>query len=194
MAQDVMNTRLVLASTSPRRRALLDEAGIKYTPAEPPVAEPKVTDPTLTPCQQAEALAYFKARGVAEQYPDDIILAADTICELDGEIVGKAEDAEGARAILGRLSGTRHRVITGVAICLPGGRRLISSEVTHIKMRELTAEEISDYIESGEWKGKAGAYAIQETADRYVEEVDGSLSNVVGLPVELVRRMLASIE
>ena len=187
-------TRLVLASSSPRRRALLDEAGIEYTPVDPPADEPHLTDASLTPCEHAEALAYYKARSVADDRPDDVILAADTICVLDGEILGKADSPGAARAMLGRLSGTNHRVITGVAICLPDGQRLIASEVTGIKMRPITPPQIEAYVNSGEWVGKAGAYAIQETADRYVEAVDGSFSNVVGLPVELVRELLSTWE
>ncbi len=186
--------KLVLASSSPRRRALLDEAGIAYTQVAPPADEPDMTSPTLTPCQYAEASAYYKARSVADEHPDDVVLAADTVCELNGEILGKAADADAARAMLARLSGTEHHVITGVAVCLPGGQRLIASDVTGVRMRPMAPQEISDYVDSGEWIGKAGAYAIQETADRYVEQVDGSFSNVVGLPVELVRRMLAAID
>lgn len=187
-------TTLVLASSSPRRRALLDQAGIDYTAVAPLAEEPHVTDDSLTPCEHAEALAYYKARSVADARPDDVILAADTICELNGEILGKADSAGAARAMLGRLSGTHHRVITGVAICLPGGQRLIANAVTGIKMRPIKPTEIDAYVNSGEWEGKAGAYAIQETADRYVEAVDGSFTNVVGLPVELVRQLLSACE
>ncbi len=185
--------RLVLASSSPRRRALLDEAGIVYTPVAPPVDEPDVNAAKLTSCQHAEALAYYKARSVAEDRPDDVILAADTICELDGEILGKAPNANAARAMLARLSGSVHRVITGVAICLPGGQRVIDSDVTSIRMRQMTPGEISAYVDSGEWVDKAGAYAIQETADRYVDTIEGSFSNVVGLPIELVRKLLTTL-
>jgi len=187
-------TTLVLASSSPRRRALLDEAGIEYTPVDPPVDELHVTDANLTPSEHAQVLAYSKARSVADNRPDDVILAADTICELAGEILGKADSPGTARAMLGRLSGTNHRVITGVAICLPDGQRLIASEVTGIKMRRITPPQIEAYVNSGEWVGKAGAYAIQETADRYVESIEGSFSNVVGLPVELVRQLLSACQ
>lgn len=186
-------TRLVLASSSPQRRALLDEAGLEYTTVTPPIEEPDVTHHHLTACQHAEALAYYKARAVADDRPDDLVLAADTVCELDGEILGKAPSAQAARAMLSKLSGSAHRVITGVAICAPDGQRLIASDVTDITMKHMSDEEISDYVDSGEWIGKAGAYAIQETADRYVESIDGSFTNVVGLPIELVNDLLASL-
>ncbi len=186
-------TQLVLASSSPRRRALLDEAGLEYTLVPPTVDEPDVSHHDLTACEHAEALAYYKARAVADGRPDDVILAADTICELNGEVLGKAPTPQAARAMLTKLSGSAHRVITGVAICAPDGQRLIASDVTDITMRQMSDEEITDYVDSGEWIGKAGAYAIQETADRYVESIDGSFSNVVGLPIDLVKTLLASL-
>ena len=92
--------------------------------------------------------------------------------------------------MLETLSGSRHAVITGVALLGPGPRRLIASDTTHVTMRRMTDDEIQAYLDSGEWQGKAGAYAIQETADRFVTSVEGSFTNVVGLPMELVRRML----
>mgnify|MGYP000465730205 CR=1 FL=1 len=95
--------------------------------------------------------------------------------------------------MLRRLSGTRHAVITGVALLAPLERRLIASDTTFVTMRELAAGEIEHYIASGEWIGKAGAYAIQETADKFVERVEGSFSNVVGLPMELIERMLGEM-
>jgi uncharacterized membrane protein (UPF0127 family) len=103
-----------------------------------------------------------------------------------GQAIGKADDEEEARAILRRLCGTRHEVITGLALLGPGGVRLIASEVTHVTMRKASEGEIQAYLDSGEWRGKAGAYAIQETGDRFVECVEGSFSNVVGLPMELL--------
>jgi len=95
--------------------------------------------------------------------------------------------------MLRRLSGTRHAVITGVAVVGPGGRRRIASATSHVTMRPMTDEEVAGYVASGEWEGKAGAYAIQETADRFVERVEGSFDTVVGLPVDLVRRLLESV-
>ena len=96
--------------------------------------------------------------------------------------------------MLRRLSGTRHVVITGVALLGPNGYRRIASESTFVTMRAMSDEEIVGYLDSGEWQGKAGAYAIQETADRFVDRIEGSLSNVVGLPMERIERMVAEIE
>jgi septum formation protein len=184
---------VILASGSPRRRDLLKAAGIDFDMVPPSLAEPRRSR-VAQPVGWAEALAYFKARAVAMTHPDSIVLGADTLCVLDGEILGKARDADHAREILQRLSGTQHAVITGVAVCAPQGKRVIASETTGVRMRPMSDAEINAYIDSGEWIGKAGAYAIQETADRYVDALDGSFDNVVGLPVDLVRRMLTRIE
>ena len=107
--------------------------------------------------------------------------------------MGKPANVAEAGSMLSSLSGTRHVVITGVAILAPGGVRIIAAETTYVTMRKMTEAEIEGYIASGEWDGKAGAYAIQETADRFVEKLEGSFSNVVGLPMELVGRMLDEI-
>jgi len=186
-------TRLILASASPRRRMLLREAGYDFEVVEPPLAEPEDELSDLSPARQAEALAYFKARSVAESNPGCCILAADTIVSVGGRVLGKAGDAVEAGRMLRTLSGTRHSVITGVALIGPDGRRLISSDTTRVTMRELSEQEIASYVASGEWIGKAGAYAIQETADRFVESLDGSFSNVVGLPMELTKRMIREL-
>ncbi|MFB3890835.1 MAG: nucleoside triphosphate pyrophosphatase [Phycisphaerae bacterium] len=183
----------VLASSSPRRQALLRDAGYSFKVIAPPIQEPDEIIGKLPPAQQAESLAYFKARSVADAHPGVWVLAADTIVTLAGKVMGKAADADAARAMLRTLSGTRHTVVTGVALLGPDEERLIASDVTHVTMRKMSPLEIESYIASGEWIGKAGAYAIQETADRFVQKVEGSFSNVVGLPVELVGRMIAEM-
>lgn len=182
--------RLILASSSPRRRQLLAEAGLQFQVVAPPLPEPNQQSEGLSPAEHAEALAYFKARAVADLHPDALVLGADTVVAAAGRLLGKADDPEQARAMLESLSGTRHQVITGVALLGPGGKRLITSDVTWVTMRKMTGQEIQAYVDSGEWVGKAGAYAIQMTADRYVEKLEGSFSNVVGLPMELVTRLL----
>jgi septum formation protein len=182
--------RLILASSSPRRRELLREARYDFEAIDPAHEEPGLDIPGLTPAQRAEALAYFKARSVFERRPGAVVLGADTICAVDNEVMGKPEDAGHARRMLRKLSRTPHRVITGVAL-LSAERRRIASEVTMIQMRPMSPSELDAYIASGEWIGKAGGYAIQETADRFVTRVDGSFSNVVGLPMGLVRRLLS---
>lgn len=190
MARTPLPWRLILASSSPRRGKLLAEAGYEFEVVRPPILEPDETLGRLPASQQAEALAYFKAREVADQHPDACVLGADTIVAVNDRILGKPADQADAREMLGVLSGSRHTVITGVAMLGPGERRLIASESTHVTMRQMAQEEIEAYIGSEEWVGKAGAYAIQETADRFVVHVEGSFSNVVGLPMELVGRML----
>jgi septum formation protein len=145
--------------------------------------------------QLAEALAYYKARLVHRDHADQIVLGADTIVACGEEILGKADDEAQARQMLSRLSGTRHDVITGLALLVPtpGGRaeRLLASDITQVTMRRLSDEEISQYVASSEWRDKAGAYAIQETGDAFIEKLEGSFTNVVGLPMELLERMMA---
>lgn len=186
---------LILASSSRRRRSLLREAGMAFETVVPPIHEPDEVDGKLPPVQQAEALAYFKARAVQQRMCHRaFVLGADTIVlSARGHILGKPADAGEARSMLEALSNTTHDVITGVALLGPDRHRIIASEVTRVTMRRVGPGEIDEYIDSGEWKGKAGAYAIQETADRFIANLDGSFSNVVGLPMELVTRMLAEL-
>ena len=187
--------KLVLASSSPRRRQLLAEAGYDFEVVDPPIEELTDFGAALRPTGRAEALAYFKARSVAELMPHAYVIGADTVVAAagaPGELLGKPADSIEAERMLRRLSGTRHQVITGVALLGPGGYRQISSDVTHVTMRAMTKEEIEAYVASGEWIDKAGAYAIQESADRFVEKVEGSFSNVIGMPMEMVGRMLAA--
>ncbi len=185
---------LILASASPRRGDLLREGGYDFEVIEPMIEEPDEALDHLEPSQQAEALAYFKARAVWETRPDCRVLGADTIVVVAGKVLPKPADRDQAGEILRTLSGTRHAVITGVALVGPDDVRLIASDVTYVTMRRMSQEDIETYLASGEWVGKAGAYAIQETADRFVEAVEGSFSNVVGLPLELTGRMMAELD
>jgi len=174
---------------------LLAEAGYDFEVVDPPIEEPTGLGPALSPVERAEALAYFKARSVADGKPRAYVIGADTVVATAGKsakVLGKPADRVEAERMLRDLSGTLHQVITGVALLGPGGHRQIASAVTHVTMRPMTDAEIEAYVESGEWIGKAGAYAIQETADRFIERIEGSLTNVVGLPIEMVTRMIAS--
>lgn len=186
---DATSRPLVLASSSPRRRHLLAEAGYEFDVAPPLIDEPTCWPADTPPVALAEALAYFKARSVAETCPATSVLGADTICACNQRVMGKPADADHARAMLHELSHNRHAVVTGIAV-LAGVRRRIASDVTWVTMRPMTPDDIEEYVASGEWYGKAGAYAIQESADRYVERLDGSFTNVVGLPMELLGRLL----
>ena len=185
---------MILASTSPRRKDLLQQAGYVFQVQKPNLEEPLANTLNLPPAETAEALAWFKARSVADHFPESTIIAADTIVESNGKIIGKPRDADDARQILRTISSAPHRVITGVALLVPGKKRLIASDTTTVTMKPMSEDDIEEYIATGEWEGKAGAYAIQLSADKYVDNIDGSLTNVVGLPMELVNNILQKLD
>jgi septum formation protein len=174
---------LILASASPRRRALLEAAGIAFRIRVVEVVErlPERGDP--------HTVAVENARRKAAAVAGDPVLAADTVVAVGDRILGKPMDPEDARAILRVLSGTTHRVVTGVALRSEGSTSVRSVE-TSVTMRPLAPSEIEAYVASGEAMGKAGAYAIQESGDRFVTALDGPYDNVVGLPVATVRDLL----
>jgi len=186
----------ILASRSPRRRQLLEQAGYRFRVVPPPLPEPTCAALEAEPARLAEALAYFKARAVSLRLPGEVVLGADTVVACGGRLLGKADTAEEARQMLSTLSGTRHAVVTGLALLVPARgaglapRRHLASETTYVTMRPLSEEEIGRYVASGEWRDKAGAYAIQESADAFVQRLEGSFSNVVGLPMDLLARLL----
>ncbi len=185
-----MTKRLVLASGSPRRRELLAEAGWAFDVVVPDVDE--TLPEGVGPEAAAVAIARRKADAAAALAGDGIVIGADTIVVTPaGEVLGKPADEADARRMLGELSGSTHRVITGVAIVdTATGARVERAVSTVIVFGKMCAAEIDAYVASGEALGKAGAYAIQETGDRFVERVEGSFTNVVGLPMEAVARML----
>jgi septum formation protein len=177
---------LVLASQSPRRRAILSSAGIEFTtrPAEVPEELLEGEDPR----EHVRRLARAKAEAVAVA-PGEIILAADTVVVVGGQILGKPADQEQARWMLGRLSGREHEVVTG--ICLRSSRRLVvDTETTRVRFVSLSEEEIARYVQSGEPMDKAGAYGAQGLASKFIDRIEGCYFNVVGLPVALVYRHL----
>lgn len=178
---------LVLASASPRRRELLAALGVDFEVR--PSHVPEVPNAHETPVRFVARLAREKAAAVAR--PGEWVLGADTIVVVDAEILGKPEDAAGARRMLERLSGRAHHVLTAVALVGPGGepRAEILAD-TLVEFRELAAEEIAAYVAGGEPMDKAGAYAIQGGAGKFVRRIAGSYSNVVGLPQEEVAEIL----
>ena len=187
---DKVKPEIILASSSPRRRQLLREDGIEFMAVDPPVCEPAGNVGNLPPGQLAEAMAYFKARSESDMFPDSIVLGADTVVSSGrGRIMGKASDSGHARQMLHELSGTRHAVITALAMLHPRKKRMIASQTTYVTMKPLTSEQIDNYLTSGQWRDKAGAYAIQRIPDDFIDSIEGSFTNVVGLPLELVRRM-----
>lgn len=188
---------LVLASASPRRQELLRNAGIPFVVQ--PTDVPEIPRPGESPKACAERLAQEKAQAVLQRRPQDLILGADTIVVIDGEMLGKPCDAEDAARMLRLLSGRTHEVITGV--CLMGARgtgngdeatgfKDIRSEATLVTVQPLTEDDIRAYVASGEPMDKAGAYGIQGMASRWIPRIEGDYFNVVGLPVALVWRML----
>lgn len=184
-------TPLILASNSPRRASLLREAGIPFEVVIPTLEEPQCATWRFSPEEFAESASYFKARSVADTHDDRLILAADTVVALNGAIFGKPADRDDARRILRALSGTTQDVITGVTLLQPRrNRRFISHDVTRVTMRRMSDAELEAYLDSGDWEGKAGAYGIQNSGDAFIEKTEGSFSNVVGLPLELVTSML----
>ena len=187
----VPDERLVLASASPRRRKLLAELGLRFDVCPCPLSEPECKPTGVTPGAWAEALAYFKGSAVAEQYRERWVLGADTIVVCAGELLGKPVDVRDARRMLELQAGRATEVITGVCLVRRAEqvRRIIGHAVTLVWMRD-AATERGAYLASGDWRGKAGAYGIQNVGDRLVERLEGSHSNVVGLPLSLVERML----
>ena len=179
---------LILASTSPRRRELLKNAGIEFTVKTADV--PEVAKPGETPEAFARRLAREKAQAVWQNAPHGFVLAADTIVVTDDEVLGKPKDAADAARMLRKLSGQTHDVLTAVCLMQPSGKQDVRREVTRVHMRALTEEEIAFYVAQGEPMDKAGAYAIQGIASRWVDRIEGDYFNVMGLPVALVYKML----
>jgi len=194
MHQPTTDPPITLASASPRRRQLLREAGYAFTVVVPPVDEPEHLGPGVPPAQQAEALSYFKARSVAGQIEDGVVLAADTIVSCAGRVFGKPADVDRARLILNALLGRRQEVITAVTLLeagrSPRARRLIAHDTTIVVMRAMPDQAVEQYLATDAWRGKAGAYGIQDRGDAFIESVDGSFTNVLGLPMELLASML----
>lgn len=184
--------RLILASSSPRRAALMREYGYEVETIHPPHEEPQDFSDDVSPAQKAQALAYFKARSVAVQIDTGFILAGDTVAAVGRRVYGKPADRKDARRILSSLAGTTHQVITGVTLLdTATGARLIRHDSTTVTMKPLSPRELDDYLDTQAWVGKAGAYGIQDHRDAFVERIDGSFTNVVGFPMELIGRMLS---
>ena len=178
---------LILASASPRRRQLLEQVGLSFAVQVSNVAE--TVPPGQSPAELAISLAAAKALAVAGSAGGSVIIGADTIVVYNGEVFGKPTDISQARQMLTALNGKRHQVITGVAV-VKDGETHTDCAVTAVFFRELTDLEINSYLRSGEWVDKAGAYGIQGLGALLVEKIDGCYSNVVGLPLVTLARLL----
>jgi septum formation protein len=180
---------LILASASPRRAELLRQLKLDFQII--PSDAKEIFDAQLSPLELCQLNAHLKARAVAKKNPDSLVLGADTLVFLDGEIMGKPANIADARRMLARLQNQTHQVVTGVSlIYLRAHRESLFTTSTEVTFRPLTTGQINDYIAKVNPLDKAGAYAIQEHGDMIVAEISGSFSNVVGLPVEQLQAEL----
>lgn len=182
---------LILASASPRRAELLRNAGIAFTVE--PAHVPEQALPGEQPLEYAQRLARDKARAVFAKQSDNVVLGSDTVVVVNEHLLEKPRDEQDAARMLRLLAGRVHQVITGV--CLrAAGHEQTEAEITQVRFSALSDEEIADYVATREPMDKAGAYAIQGMASRWVERIDGCYFNVVGLPVPRVYRMMRALE
>jgi septum formation protein len=185
---------VILASASPRRKKLLAELGYTFAVVAPDIDESGFEAKRIGPCDYAKRLALAKAKNVAGDFPDRLVIAADTVVDFDGGIIGKPADAKNAERITRKLFSRPHKVITAVALVrLKDGIELVESDTTTVYPRKMSEQQLAEHIKGGSWQGKAGAYAIQEDGDEFIEKIDGSLTNVMGLPMELLERMLEKV-
>ena len=182
--------KLILASQSPRRRYLLEQAGLEFTVLPCSIDEASV--PLCEPGHYARKLAEMKTANIAGKHPNCWVIGADTIVVIDNDILGKPGSMEAARKMLAQLSGRTHRVITGFAIfCTAEAYRYSDTVTTKVTFKVLSDEEIEWYVQTNEPFDKAGAYAIQGTGTFLVRSIHGSYTNVVGLPVcEVIEHLI----
>ena len=183
MSEKYKMKKIILASSSPRRKKLLEQLGIPFEIIPSQLEE--ILDPQLSPRQQVESLALQKATAVAQNIIDEaIIIGADTTVLLKNEFIGKPNDKHDAKRMLKKLSGKAHTVITGfVLLDKQSGRTIVKSVETTVWFKKLTPDEIHNYLETGEPLDKAGAYGINELGSLLIEKIEGDYTNVVGLPL-----------
>jgi septum formation protein len=214
-------SNIILASASPRRKTLLAEAGYKFTVVPSQIDESSFSTQGVSPIDYAKQLALTKAKDVAQNHPDSLVIGADTVVDFDGQIIGKPRDAKDAERITRMLFSKPHKVITGIALVCKSGTgfqpvktrppakdmqgqagwpchnrniQIVEADTTIVYPKKLTDSQIAAHIASGIWRDKSGAYAIKEHGDPFVDHIDGSLSNVMGLPLELFNRILQNIK
>lgn len=184
----MQKTKFILASASPRRFELLGELGI--VPVVSPTDANEDIDEIISPEETVELLSRRKADAYTEELKDnEVLITADTVVALDNEILGKPRDRQDAIDMLISLSGKAHRVCTGVTVSTRY-KTVTAHDTTHVTFRPMTREEIEAYVDTGDPMDKAGAYGIQGEAGKFVSKTDGSLNNVIGLPTELIQKLL----
>jgi septum formation protein len=180
---------LLLASTSPQRRAILEQLGLPFDVVAPRYREED--EPGVGAVELVRAHASGKARSVTGEAGERPVLGVDTAVVLDGEIFGKPDGEQEAAEMLGRLGGRTHVVVSGLCLLTPAWEA-VEHEETRVTFRELTPRDVAGYVAAGEWQGRAGAYAIQGLGASLVERIEGDYLNVVGLPAALLVRLLAA--
>ncbi|RPJ34754.1 MAG: septum formation protein Maf [Verrucomicrobiaceae bacterium] len=180
---------IILASASPRRRELLERAGVIFEIMHSPADE--IHDASIPPEELCETNAALKAEAVAAIRPDATVIGSDTLVFIDGEPLGKPADLDEARAMLRRLAGRVHKVCTGVCVIFPDGRRELFHDTTEVTFRPLDDAAIEGYLTVANPLDKAGAYGIQESGERIIAGISGSYENVMGLPVGMVMDALS---
>jgi septum formation protein len=190
----IKNFTLILASASPRRKQLLADAGYKFEVVVSKIDESSFSTENISPVDYAKQLALAKADDVAQRCPDALVIGADTVVDFAAKIIGKPADEKHAERITRLLFSRPHKVITGLAlVCKNQNIKIVEADTTVVYPKKLTDAQIAGHIKSGIWQDKAGAYAIQEDNDRFVDHIDGSLTNVMGLPMELLKNILSKI-
>lgn len=184
---------LLLASASPRRQAILEQLGLDFEVVPPPLEAERRWDGAELPAAYAREIAVAKARAVAARRSDALVLGADTIVVLDGDVLGKPVDPGEARRMLARLGGREHVVHTGIAVVTPEGAEGSAVEATAVAIRSLSPAEVEAYVATGEPLDKAGAYGIQGLGAALVEGVRGCYFNVMGLPVARMLTLLREL-
>ena len=186
--------RFILASASPRRKELLTKAGFQFDIVVSSIDEAQLLTKELSPAQFACKAALAKANDVAERFKNRLIVAADTVADFNGEIIGKAENAEHAEQITRKLFSEPHKVITAIAMVKKDtGLELAEYDTTTVYPRKMSEKQLAGHIASGVWKDKAGAYAIQEGGDEFIDHIEGSETNVMGLSMELFGKMIKKV-
>ncbi len=173
---------------------MLAEAGYEFAVFLPEIDESAFLAENVSAREYVERLALAKAKNVAARFPECLVIGADTVVDFDGEIIGKPSDAKEAEQIIRKLFSKPHKVITAVAVVRESdGTELVESDSTTVYPKKMSDEQIAKHIKSKSWQDKAGAYAIQEDGDEFVERIEGSLTNVMGLPMELLGSVLAGL-